>query len=86
MAIAGARAWIGSWGRIGGVLVTRSCNCRRLQSSSSSVWKMSWRRELHEAAGGADEQHHGEHNSSNGFRRNGHEVYRLQDSDLDDAS
>jgi hypothetical protein len=37
----------------------------------------SWK--LHEAAGGA-EQHHGDEHSNNAFRRDGHGVYKLQDT------
>jgi hypothetical protein len=37
------------------------------------------RRELHVAAGGA-EQHHGDDHSNDGFRRDGHGVYKLQET------
>jgi hypothetical protein len=80
MATAGAMAWSGWWERIG-VLV--SCSCRHLQNPSSSAWIMvrayGGSRELHEAAGGA-EQHHADEHSSDGFRRDGHGVYKLQDT------
>ena len=80
MAMVGARAWSGWWERIG-VLV--SCSCRHLQNPSSSAWIMvrahGGSSELHEAAGGA-EQHHGDEHSSHGFRRDGHGVYKLQDT------
>jgi hypothetical protein len=79
MATAGAMAWRG-WGRIGDVVVLVSCSRRHLQqSSTSSEWTMSRRGELHEAAGGADEQHPGDHQRSGGFRRNCHGVHKLQD-------
>jgi len=74
MATAGAMAWSGWWERIG---VHVSCSCRHLQNPSSSAWIMV---RAHGGSRGGAEQHHGDEHSSDGFRRDGHGVYKLQDT------